>query len=82
MEMDWLAVIGYIIAPITGIVTWIFSHQKRKNDTVVEMQQIIDTMLAKNTELYNYILQLHSENIQLLNENAEFGKTITQFTKQ
>jgi len=46
------------------------------------MQQIIDTMLAKNTELYNYILQLHSENIQLLNENAEFGKTITQFTKQ
>jgi predicted RNase H-like nuclease (RuvC/YqgF family) len=81
---DFITILGYILAPIAAVVTWIASRRKRQNDFLVEMQSSIDLLITKNKELTAEIVALRSENMQLqtrieeLNHKLENVKTITK----
>ncbi len=81
--MDWIAIIGYIIAPISGVVSWLAGRKKSKNDFLQEMQASIDLLAQRNSDLYNEIVGLRAENLslrldvqRLLGENTKMSKEI------
>jgi cell shape-determining protein MreC len=52
-----LSILGYILVPISSIVTWIVSGRKRKNDALSMLQSTIDNLVGKNTELTNNLIE-------------------------
>lgn len=56
---------GYFFSAITGVVGWFASSRKRRNDAIKEMQESIDLLAQKNTDLIQEITQLRIENSSL-----------------
>jgi regulator of replication initiation timing len=83
--MDWVSIIGYIIAPVSGVVAWFASARKRRNDAIADLQATIDMLVAKNKELYDEVVLLRRENASLRAEVEELSlqlKNIKTITKQ
>jgi len=59
--MDWVTIIGYALAPVTGIVTWIAARTKQRNDFLKEMQESINVIITENKNLYKELLDLRKE---------------------
>ena len=59
---DWTAL---ILTPLCSAVAWLAGWRKRKNDSITEMQQTIDTLVEKNAELYLEVIKLREENAEL-----------------
>ncbi len=64
--------VSLLLAPLTGIVTWITSRHKRiaemaqvNGDAIAQMQKTIDELVSKNAELYSMVTALHQENLNL-----------------
>lgn len=82
MELETLLTIGgYLLTPVTGVVSWVSAKRVRNNETLNKLQETIDMLVAKNSDLINQVTELRSENSQLKtelvavrNENAELKK--------
>ena len=82
MEIETLLTIGgFLSAPITGVVSWFAAKRVRNNETLNKLQETIDMLVTKNSDLINQVTELRSENSQLKtelvavrNENAELKK--------
>ena len=66
--MDTVTILGYILAPVTAAVTWLFARRKQRNDFLKDLQASIDLLAAKNKTLLDEVVQLREENIQLRTE--------------
>jgi regulator of replication initiation timing len=68
--MEWVTIIGFLMAPVTGVVTWIATRAKQKNDFLKDMQASIDMLSSRNKDLLNELISLRGEVAQLKNENV------------
>ena len=81
--MDWIAALGYIIAPVSSIITWFVGRKKPRNDFLREMQASIDLLATRNGNLIKEVTELRGENMRLrldvqrlAAENAKMSKEI------
>ena len=81
--MDWIAALGYIIAPVSRIITWFVGRKKSRNDFLREMQASIDLLATRNGNLIKEVTELRGENMRLrldvqrlAAENAKMSKEI------
>lgn len=82
MEIETLLTIGgFLSAPITGVVSWFAAKRVRNNEVLNKLQDTIDMLVSKNSDLIKQVTELRSENSQLKtelvavrNENAELKK--------
>ena len=81
--MDWIAALGYIIAPVSSIITWFVGRKKSRNDFLREMQASIDLLATRNGNLIKVVTELRGENMRLrldvqrlAAENAKMSKEI------
>lgn len=68
MNIDWIALIGYIIAPISGVASWLAGRRKSNNDFLRDMQESIDLLVEKNKVLIKEITELRDENSKLISQ--------------
>ncbi len=90
--MNILHYLELLLLPITNVVTWAATRNKRRNDAIVEMQKTIDMLVQKNGTMYQELVEarkeivvantkiagLEANQIKLLAENAELKKLIEQ----
>ena len=83
--MDWVTILGFIIAPISSVISWIVGRRKSKNDFLHEMQASIDLLVEKNKILVEEITALRLENSKLrydvqrlATENKKMSKEIEE----
>lgn len=80
--MDILAIIGLILTPITGIVSWLAGTRSRRNSVYQELLATIKTLTEQNSELQAKVVQLQDEVIEVRKENAELKAGQTAMTRQ
>jgi hypothetical protein len=80
--MDWIALIGILIAPLTGIVGWLAGRRKRNNDFLNTMQESINKLVTENTKLLDDVLTVKKQNIELLIQNEVMGKKLAVLEEQ
>lgn len=75
MEINFISWLSLALVPMSNVVTWLVTRQKRKNeqqrdnnDTLVSMQATIDRLVSANEKLYKTVMELWRENLQLQNE--------------
>lgn len=73
---EWYQWAGFLLAPVTGVITWFLGRRKRHNDTVTELQEMIDTLIRKNRELCETVVELQVENAELKASLAELKESI------
>lgn len=90
MEIETLLTIGgYLLTPVTGVVSWFAAKRVRNNETLNKLQSTIDSLVEKNCELIGQMTELRAENSQLKtellavrNENAELKRGQDELKKQ
>lgn len=80
--MDILAIIGLILTPLTGIVSWLAGTRSRRNSVYQELLSTIKTLTEQNSELQAKVVQLQDEVIEVRKENAELKAGQTAMTRQ
>lgn len=80
--IDWSALGTYVLPIITGVVAWLTGRKKSRNDFLQEMQESIDKLTAKNTELVDKVIALNDEVIKLRKENSELRAEIEQLNSK
>lgn len=88
--MDIYHILELLLVPITSVVTWLATRNKRRNDAIGELQTTIDMLVQKNGSIYQELIDtrkelsearseintLKSNQEKLLNENIELKKLI------
>lgn len=88
--MDILHIIELLLLPITNVITWFATRNKRRNDAIAAMQGTIDMLVQKNGTMVQELIQarkeiaqanakiavLEANQIKLLSENSELKKLI------
>ena len=70
-----------LLAPATGVVSWFVGRHTRNNDTVQKLQDTIDMLVKKNSELYAQITE-QNKTISKLNETiADQGLQIAELKR-
>lgn len=64
----WLV---FILPPLSSVITWITAKYTRKSTTLQTMQNSIDMLVQKNSELYKQVTALRAENAELKASNNE-----------
>jgi peptidoglycan hydrolase CwlO-like protein len=73
---DFMSILGYLLAPITGVITWIVTRKKRKieevdaaydtwNKIVSSLRTQIDTLVDDNKKLREKLEEMNGEIEQL-----------------
>ncbi len=62
---EWITT---LLVPITGAVSWLAGSRKRRNDTIVELQNTINLLAEKNRELYEETIKLRAQVAELKDE--------------
>lgn len=82
---DWVAILGYIAAPISSVITWFVGRRKSRNDFLKDMQSSIDLLAERNKQLIVEVATLRMENAslqsdvqRLVSENAKMAKEIEE----
>lgn len=78
--LEWISV---LLAPVTGVVSWLAATRLRQNRTIQEMQKTILNLVEENKRVYieltearREIVRLSSQVAQLTLENAELKELI------
>lgn len=88
--MDIYHILELLLVPITSVVTWLATRNKRRNDAIGELQTTIDMLVQKNGSIYQDLINTRKElseawvqieilktnTDKLLVENAELKKLI------
>lgn len=80
--MDILAIIGLILTPLTGIVSWLAGTRSRRNSVYQELLATIKTLTEQNSELQAKVVTLQDEVIEVRKENAELKAGQAAMTRQ
>ena len=80
--MDWIALIGLMIAPITAFAGWLAGRRKRSNDFLNQMQESINKLVAENTKLLDDIVTVKKQNVELLIQNEIMKQKLATLEEQ
>ena len=62
---EWITT---FLVPVTGAISWLAGSRKRRNDTIVELQNTINLLAEKNRELYEETIKLRQQVADLKEE--------------
>lgn len=78
--LEWISV---LLAPFTGVVSWLAATRLRQNRTIQEMQKTILNLVEENKRVYSELTEarreiasLSAQVAQLTLENAELKELI------
>jgi regulator of replication initiation timing len=80
--MDWIALIGILLAPITAFAGWLAGRRKRSNDFLHAMQESINKLVAENSKLLDDVLTVKRQNVELLIQNEVMRKKLATLEEQ
>ena len=80
--MDLFNWISLGIAPVSSAITWFAARRVRNNSTLQSLQNTIDMLIDKNTELYNKIVQQATEMAEMKVELIALRKQIKPSTRK
>jgi hypothetical protein len=80
--MDWIALIGILIAPLTALAGWLAGRRKRSNDFLYTMQESINKLVDENTKLLDDVLTVKKQNVELLIQNEIMRKKLAGLEEQ
>ena len=77
--MEFITILGYVLVPITGVITWIATRKKRKieeidaaydtwNKIVSSLRSQMDTLIEDNQKQKSKLEEMHGEIEQLRTE--------------
>lgn len=69
--MDWIQLIGYLIAPVMAAAGWIAGTRLRRVNAVTQMQEAVDNLTSKNREYLDELVVIRRELAEVRAENAE-----------
>lgn len=69
--MDWIQLIGYLIAPVMAAAGWIAGTRLRRVNAVTQMHEAVDNLTAKNREYLDELVVIRRELAEVRAENAE-----------
>ena len=64
----WLT---FTLPTLTALVSWFASRRIRNNNTLQQLQESINLLAKKNSELYQIIVQQNTQIVKLKKENEE-----------
>ena len=80
---DFISILGYVLTPVTGVVTYFFTKKKKDNDFLKDLQNSINLLTDENYKLMQEVLTLRCKIIEnseitmkLRTENTELGLKI------
>ena len=76
MEENLYPIMSFLLAPITGVASYIAGRRKRDNDFLQQLQSSIDLLSKENKELLSEIVEVKRKNAEL--ECAQIRTTIRQ----
>ncbi len=80
--MDWVALIGVLLAPITALAGWLAGRRKRSNDFLHAMQGSINKLVAENSKLLDDVLTVKRQNVELLVQNEVMRNKLAALEEQ
>ncbi|MBR6250084.1 MAG: hypothetical protein IKR17_02685 [Bacteroidales bacterium] len=69
--------LSLLLAPISSVVTWYASRRKRRTDDIDNLQHSIESLAKRNNELYEEIIRLQRDNLDLQREQARLIAILT-----
>ena len=79
-KLEWISL---LLAPVTGVVSWLAATRLRQNKTIQEMQKTILNLVEENKRVYSELTEARREIVglsaqvaQLTLENAELKDLI------
>ena len=82
LYMDLFNWVSLGIAPISSVITWFAARRVRNNSTLQSLQNTIDMLIDKNTELYNKIVEQAAEMAEMKVELIALRKQIKPTAKK
>lgn len=80
--MDIATLIGYLFSALTGIAGWIVGRKKQNNNFISELQDSINLLAQKNSELLKEVVDLRQQNAGLLANQAEMKREMAVLRKE
>ena len=85
-----ITILQYVVLPsVTGVVSWFAGRSARKSDALRRMQDSVDLLITKNSELVKDVTALRAENMQLkasvdmlTSENKELKRSVEAMQKR
>ena len=74
--MDIATIITMGLVPLSGVVSWFAAKRTRNNSTLQAMQESINMLVSKNSELIEEIVELRAENAELKDAISQLKQTI------
>ena len=71
----WLT---FTLPVITSVVSWILGRRQRNNNTLQELQNSIDMLVLKNSELYQRVIEQNGRIVELQRENYILKQRVEQ----
>jgi len=81
MEL-WVTLLGFLLAPVSGIVSYFAGLRKSKNDFLHEMQKSINLLTSENTKLVERVMELNTQMIALRKENELLKSKIEKMSRK
>lgn len=79
---ELVPLIGLLLNPITGVVTWIVARRKRRIEGIERLQKTIDLLIEKNCELTKEVLELRTQVATLMQDNKLLTIQVEQLSKK
>ena len=80
--MDWTSLIGLLMSPIAGVISYFAGKKRKNNDFLQEMQASIDLLVLKNKELVTDVTSLRMENLKLIANQEILKRNVETLTEQ
>ena len=77
-----LSIVGLVLTPITGIVSWLAGTRSRRNSVYQELLATIAELTRQNNSLHDTIRNLQNEVVEVRRENAELKAGQEAMTRQ
>lgn len=80
--IDWAAIIIAVIGVLSSVTSYFAGKRKRQNDFLSDLQNSIDMLSKKNSELLSDIVLLRTQNAELLSSVASLKVQNTELRKE
>ena len=79
---SWITLLGFLLAPVSGVVSYLAGLRKSKNDFLHEMQKSINLLTSENTKLVERVVELNTQMIALRKENELLKSKIEKMSQK
>lgn len=74
--------VSLLLVPISSVISWFVGRRQRNNDTIQKMQETIDMLVQKNSELYAKIVEQNKMLTQQSDQIANLNKQLSEVRRE